>query len=227
MHTTRPWLFALTRHEGGDGAGDGTTGDGKPATGTGNGTGTGDGDGDGDGTDPGDKGGDGTGSGDRGDPDALGDKGKRALDAMKVERAAAKKEAAELRAKLAEYEDRDKTDAQRAADRAEAAEKRAAELRRRALVAEIKAAAEGWADPEDAPRYLDLAAYGDDDIDTDKIKTDLAAVLDAKPHLRKATNGAPNLHQGARPPGQPIDYRTASKEDVAAKARQYGIRLRS
>lgn len=49
----------------------------------------------------------------------------------------ANKEAETLRLKLQEFEDRDKTEAQKLADRAEAAEKRAAELEGRALRLEV------------------------------------------------------------------------------------------
>lgn len=66
-------------------------------------------------------------------PDAdLGDKGEKALDAWKQRARAAEadaKKAKALEAKLAEFEDRDKTEAQKLADRATAAEKEAASAR--------------------------------------------------------------------------------------------------
>lgn len=72
---------------------------------------------------------------DRGDEAALGDAGKRALDAMKRERNAARKELGELRTKLKSHEDTNKTDLQRLQEaRDEAANKASkAEERARAL----------------------------------------------------------------------------------------------
>lgn len=55
--------------------------------------------------------------------DGLGDKGKRALAAIKEQRDAAKRTAADLAARLKEIEDRDKTELQKAAERAETAER--------------------------------------------------------------------------------------------------------
>ena len=125
------------------------------------------------------------------------------------------------------------TEAEKLAAKAEAAEKAAVALRERVVKAEIKAAAGDFADPDDAALYLDLAKYKADDIDPDVIKADLAAVLKAKPHLAKVVTPPPappppDLHQGARGGDPtPVDFRTASKEDLAAEAAKYGIKLRS
>ena len=56
----------------------------------------------------------------------LGDAGKKAIDAMKRERNAAKKALADAQAKLKEYADKDKTDTERLAEAAEEAKNRAA-----------------------------------------------------------------------------------------------------
>ena len=67
----------------------------------------------------------------------LGDAGKKALDAERRDKRAAEKRAADLEARLKEFEDRDKTESTRAIERAEAAEKAAAAAEARALRLEI------------------------------------------------------------------------------------------
>ncbi|WP_328611774.1 hypothetical protein OG943_22530 [Amycolatopsis sp. NBC_00345] len=117
-------------------------------------------------------------------------------------------------AKLDAIEAEQQTDTEKAAQRAEAAEKQVAVLRRRAMDAEIRAAASSWADPTDAPRYLDdrdhyISADGEIDIKT--IAADLAAVLLARPHLARPgepaapRRPAPDPSQGARSSG-PAGY---------------------
>lgn len=184
-------------------------------------------------------------AGDPGKPDdgtaALGDAGKKAIDAMKAERAAAKQQAAEekkradeLAAKVAEFEDRDKSELEKATAAAEQASRRAEAATARAVRAEVRAlAAAGFADPEDAAAFLDLAKYtsADGDIDTGAIQTDLGALLERKPHLGRPADGPrtprPDPGQGARPPAPPTDFRTADRSAVDAELSKYGIRLRS
>src|SRR5690606_24279189 len=75
------------------------------------------------------------------------------------------------------------------AARAAEAEQRVQALTERAVRAEVRAvAAADFADPADAVAFLDLSAYVDDDgeIDSDRIKADLADLLERKPHLAKA-----------------------------------------
>lgn len=69
--------------------------------------------------------------------DDLGDAGKKALDTERREKRAAERRAAELEARLKEFEDRDKTESTRAIERAEAAEKAAAAAEARALRLEV------------------------------------------------------------------------------------------
>jgi len=133
--------------------------------------------------------------------DKLGDEGKRALDRMKAERAAAKKEAAaakksaaeerrkaaELARKVAEFEDRDKSELEKAQAKAERSEKQAASAVARSVRSEIKvAASDTFADTSDAIDVLmrDPSKYVDADgeIDTDAIEADLADLLERKPH---------------------------------------------
>jgi len=177
--------------------------------------------------------------------DKLGDEGKRALDRMKADRAAAKKAAAaekkradDLARKVAEYEDRDKSELEKATTKAERLEAAAAKATARAVKAEVKAAAAEFADPEDAAAFLDLSSYTSDDgeIDTEAISADLAALLERKPHLRKVTAGEPKRPapkpdpgQGARPAEPPTDFRTSDRASLDAKLAELapGFRLRS
>lgn len=101
----------------------------------------------------------------------LGDAGKKALDAERREKRAAEKRAAELEARLKEFEDRDKTESTRAIERAEAAEKAAAAAEARALRLEI--AAEKGLTPAQAKRLVgenreELEADADELLETFK-----------------------------------------------------------
>jgi len=69
--------------------------------------------------------------------DTLGDAGKKALDAERKNARAAARERDALAARLKEFEDRDKTETQKLAERAEAAERRAVELETRSLRLEV------------------------------------------------------------------------------------------
>lgn len=79
------------------------------------------------------------------DKSDLGDAGKKALDAMKRERNAAKKALADVQAKLKSYEDKDKTETERLAEAAEEAKSRAAkaETTHRKLATAMDRAPEG------------------------------------------------------------------------------------
>lgn len=175
--------------------------------------------------------------------DKLGDAGKKALDKMKAERAAAKKAAAEekkradeLARKVAEFEDRDKSELEKASGKAERLAEQFAKATQRAVRAEVRAAAGEFADPEDAAAFLDLARYADDsgEIDTEAITSDLADLLERKPHLRRQAPAAPeppkapkpDPSQGPRKEPTPKDYRTASREEIQKAAAELGVRLR-
>jgi hypothetical protein len=84
--------------------------------------------------------------------DALGDGGKKALDAERREKRAAERRAADLEAKLKEFEDRDKSEAQKLAERAEAAERRVKEIESHAIRLEV--AAEKGLTPAQAKRLV-------------------------------------------------------------------------
>jgi hypothetical protein len=187
--------------------------------------------------------------------DELGEGGKRALAAMKAEKAAAKKEAAaakkqaaeerrkaaELARKVADFEDRDKSELEKAQAKAERSEKQATEAVARSVRSEIKVAASGtFADASDAIDVLmrDPSKYVDSDgeIDTAAIESDLTDLLERKPHWAKPEPTAPVVEpkqklkpdpgQGSRGAPAPVDYRTASKEEVAAELGKFGYRQR-
>ncbi len=182
--------------------------------------------------------------------DKLGDEGKKALDRMKAERAAAKKTAAaekkradDLARKVQEFEDAQKTEAEKLAAKVERSAQREAKATARAVAAEVRAAAGEFADPGDAVDVLmrDPSQYVDADgeIDTDAIETALTDLLERKPHWAKpeqapASAAVPEVRQKPKPdPGQgsrggaaKVDFRTASDEEYAAELAKYGVRKR-
>ena len=108
------------------------------------------------------------------------------------------KELEPLAAKGRELEDAQKSDTERLTGQLTAAEQRAAAFQDRAVRAEVRALAAGaFADPDDATGALDLADYvdADGDIDTERIKADLADVLKRKPHWAR-----PEQDSGPRRP---------------------------
>lgn len=192
------------------------------------------------------------------DPEGLGDAGKKALDRMKAERAAAKKEAATakkaaveerrkgaaLAKKVAEFEDRDRTELEKAEAKAKRSDDLATKAVTRTVAAEVKAAAAGkFADVSDATDALlrDPGKYVDSDgeVDVDAIEADLADLLERKPHWAVAEPAAetepakkpkppkPDLGQGPRGPVPPASFLDAPKEQVAAELAKYGYRQRS
>lgn len=109
----------------------------------------------------------------------------------------------EQRTKLAEYDrlaEASKTELERAQEAANREADRAKSLLSRAVKSEVRALAQGFADPEDAAAFLDLSKYatGDGDIDSESIKADLADLLQRKPHLGKL----PESHVPAVNPAQ-------------------------
>lgn len=115
----------------------------------------------------------------------------------------------EQKTKLSEYDrlvEASKTELERAQEAAKQEAERASSLLSRAVKSEVKALAQGFADPEDAAAFLDLGKYatGDGDVDTESIKADLADLLQRKPHLGKSPDSrlpAPNPAQGSSSQG--------------------------
>lgn len=174
--------------------------------------------------------------------DQLGDAGKKALDKiraeLKAERLRHKREAAAAQKRIREFEDRDKSELDKATSKAEEATKAAERATKRAVLAEVKAAAGAFADPEDAAAFLDLSTYTGDDgeIDTEAIASDLDALLERKPHLRKPAAEPqkkkapkPDPGQGARTDPPATDYRTADRNELEAELAKVapGFRLRA
>ena len=130
----------------------------------------------------------------------LGPAGEKALAEWKQRAKAAEKASREQAARLQEIDDRDKSELQKASERASKLEERAAALTQRAAAAEVRAvAAATFADPSDAAAFLNLADFVDDDgdIDSKGIEQALADLLKRKPHLGKEPT-APSFDGGAR-----------------------------
>lgn len=133
---------------------------------------------------------------------ALGDAGKKALDAMKADRNAAREQAKSLEARLAEL--------QAKVDGTEAEHKAAAEAQRvkdealaaandRILKAEVRALAAGkLADPQDALRFLNMSEFevgSDGEVDGKSIEAAIADLVQSKPYL--AAQGDKRFQGGA------------------------------
>lgn len=135
----------------------------------------------------------------------LGDGGKKAIEAERRARKAADKRAADLEARVKEFEDASKSEAEKAAARAEAAEERAKAAESKALRLEI-------ADELQVPKEFREFLTGTDD---DTIRAQAEKVLTA---LSAATAGQrttprPDPTQGAKPPaGDDLDARIAEAE---------------
>lgn len=142
--------------------------------------------------------------------EALGDPGKKALDAMKAERNSYKQQLKELRKELEELKAPKAKDGEEPdADAIKAAAQKEADARANARIvkAEIKAAAAGkLADPADALRYLDADLFevdADGNVDSEEIAEAIADLLVKKPYLATATGNRfqGSADQGARPRG--------------------------
>jgi hypothetical protein len=153
---------------------------------------------------------------------ALGDAGKKALDAMKADRNAARAEAKaaadELAALKAQAEGRQAE--HEAIQKAREVESAAlAKANERILKAEIKAASAGkLADPLDALKFLDLGQFevGDDsDVDSDAIAAAIGALITDKPYLAAQGGGRfQGSADGGTRTGTAAD-RQLSREDIS------------
>lgn len=140
---------------------------------------------------------------DTADEAALGDPGKKALDAMKAreKKARADARAAIERAEAAEaaLANKDKPVEEQALDAARAEERKAAmdKANARILRADLRAAATGkLADPADAALYIDLSEFtvtDDGETDSDALIEAITDLIERKPHLAAAK---PNRFDG-------------------------------
>lgn len=122
--------------------------------------------------------------------EALGDAGKRALDAMKAERKAAREQAATEKARADSLQAKiDGKEAEHAAaEKAREVESAAlAKANERILKAEVRVAAAGkLSDPADALRFLDLSDFevgSDGEVDADALATAIDDLVKKKPYL--------------------------------------------
>lgn len=151
----------------------------------------------------------------------LGDKGKKALDAMKAKMRAAQKEAKTAKAEAAqlkaEKESAGKPADEQALDRArsEATTTALAAANKRIIRSEVKAAAAGkLANPALAVRLLDLDDFEVDDdgnVDEDEIAEAIEDLLKENPYL--AAQGGGVQFDSAR--GKPRPKRSLTKADLA------------
>lgn len=153
---------------------------------------------------------------DEGGDDDLGESGKKALDAERdarkaadKARKAADKELADLKARLAEIEESNKSDAEKAVEKAreeakaEARKEAAASANTRLVRAEIKAAAAGKvSDLDIAMAYLERNLDAEDfvdsdgDIDSAAVEKAVAKLIKDKPALAVDTKGTPKPGSG-------------------------------
>src|SRR5699024_3898255 len=116
--------------------------------------------------------------------EALGDPGKKALDAMKADRNAARQQARELQEQIdalkAQAEGRE-AEHQAELDRRKVEEAALAKANQRILKAEVRAAAASkLADPADALRFIDLSEFEvgtEGDVDSEAISDAIAGLL--------------------------------------------------
>lgn len=167
-------------------------------------------------------------SSDKGDASALGDAGKKALDAMKADRNAAREQVKSLETKLAELQAKvDGTEAEHKAEQ----EKRAAEqaalskANDRILKAEVRAAAAGkLSDPADALRFIDLSSFevsDDGEVDASAITDAISDLITTKPYLAvqdgKRFQGEADA--GTRKEARPAQLSKADVERLSAEGK--------
>lgn len=130
--------------------------------------------------------------------EALGDPGKKALDAMKADRNAARQQARELQEQIdalkAQAEGRE-AEHQAELERRKVEEAALAKANERILKAEVRAAAASkLADPADALRFIDLSEFEvgtEGDVDSEAISDAIAGLLKSKPYLAAQGGSGP------------------------------------
>lgn len=170
--------------------------------------------------------------GDDGDENALGDAGKKALDATKAKWKSERDRRKELERQLAEAtrpkgEGDEPTPDQIRADAEQAA---TAKANKRIIRAELKAAATGkLADPSDVNHFIDLDAFDvndQGDVDPDDIAEAITDLLERKPHLAA---GPKRRFQGSGDGGAGRTSKPKGLDDQirdAEKAGNIGLSLR-
>lgn len=157
----------------------------------------------------------------RGDEDApedLGDAGKQAIERMKRDKRAAEKRATELEARVKEFEDRDKSDAEKVADRVAKAESEVAGIP--AKVAEaLKGHLVALHEISDEDSELFLTA-----TDPELLLKQIARLQERNADTGKPRQPKPDPTQGRVPGGTPLDPKAADlaqiEADLAAGSRR-------
>lgn len=145
------------------------------------------------------------------------DAGKKALDAERKNARAAARERDALAARLKEFEDRDKSETQRLAERAEAAERRAVEVELRAMRLEV--AAEKGLNPSQAKRLLGTTR---EEIEADA--DELIATFAPPPLPDEPPSAARRPVESLRPGAAPAAPALNSDGLTAALERAVGVR---
>ena len=170
-----------------------------------------------------------------GDPAQLGDAGKRALDAERAARAAADRTAAaavaaqkELEAKLATFEDANKTETERAIEtaRKEAADATRTEVttafEQQLLESQVLVRAAGkLADPTDATSLITLADLAKNEAGKVEDKTIDAAIADLvknKPYLANGAKPGPGSPDGGPRGNRPAQLTQADLKGMTSDA---------
>lgn len=123
----------------------------------------------------------------------LGDAGKKALAAERAAKRAAEKRAAELEARVKEFEDASKTEAEKAAARAEAAEKALADMTAKAL--RLQVATEAGI-PADLHEFLTAS-------DEESLRAQATKLAEIAATANGPRQPKPDPTQGAKPSGGP------------------------
>jgi hypothetical protein len=157
---------------------------------------------------------------DKGD---LGSAGKKALDAMKRERNAAKKALADAQAKLKQYEDKDKTETERLAEAAEEAKSRAskAETTHRKLATAMDRAPDGatLAQIKAVAKRLSGDSEEELEADADELFALLAPKSDPDEDRTRPPAGRPKerLRGGGDPDDEPEEMNPRKLADLIGR----------
>jgi hypothetical protein len=159
-----------------------------------------------------------------GDKPDLGDPGKKAIEAMKRERNAARKQLADLQAELKKYSDRDKTDTERLTEAAEEAKSRAAKAETdfRKLTTAMDRAPEGATLTQIRAVAKRLSGDTDEDMeaDADELFGLFAPKSTTEENGRPAPNGKPTtaLKGGGSPDEEPEEMDPSKLADLIGRS---------
>ncbi|MDX3746689.1 hypothetical protein [Streptomyces sp. AK08-02] len=156
------------------------------------------------------------------DDPALGPEGEKALTEWKKRAKEAEQREKDQAARLKEFEDRDKTDAEKQAEALKAATERADQATRLAVSSQVEALAAGrFQDPQDAVTALQSGTFvtADGTVDRAAITAALDNLLTQKPHWAPSgpLTPRPDPSQGPRPGGT-----AGGVEDQIAAAKAKG-----